>query len=710
MDVGTDFTFLADEKFDFDISLSPSSAKDTEDCDDEVFIGPVKHKEKCVLAAIQLHESDKKTSPSDDQSVWSPLSGDKFVEIFKEAHLLALQLGCSTNDDRKEEPLQPAPNQAVEKFVQESKSKLKLFDAFNGVDKTPVAIKRETYCIQDSPLQQLPPSIQQQTMRPNKHIERTEAQKSQILASPLKGPKVVKSLLVSPLTQKAKAPQAKTTVPPLGTGRIVSRLQPMRAATAQLKNNTLTVEKPKGTKKQSPVARKNLSSMGSTEDLLSGNSSIASDISDSSFNNSSIGQSKRTLALPNKLNLGKTQFKTPSAAGPRRNTSSSSSSHSSINTSLNSSLSSPPAASAKLNSSLHTSLNTSINGSRLKPNTNRFALVRPLGGIGSALKVASSDSNHHRLKPNAAPKANGNKPASVSMAQPQTPTGKVHRQTSAPNLHRLLPPAKPESGVKALSTKPQARVLPTPTSRLRPPQKPEGQSPDHTAKRSLKPTRLLSCGDIGSGSVQSTPIGSKGMQMNSSLIGRCISATPTSKFSSALPTSVSRRTSGILTTPRTVPRAIPSLRSIPALQASTSSRKLPVGSTECEQVKPKLTNSPSSPNEDNTIPPEICCSLNFSPENKPVSDKQQMVTLPPCTEDLLIDIEVEKTNTKIRKQSPIDYDSQPLIDLSNTPELNKQLIPLKPTSVSQLIDLSSPLIKLSPEANKENMDSPLLKF
>ncbi|XP_040199564.1 G2 and S phase-expressed protein 1 isoform X3 [Rana temporaria] len=642
MDAGN-FTFLEDEKFDFDVSLSPSSAKDTEDCEDEVFIGPVKHKEKCVSASIQLHESDKAPLP-DDQGVWSPLSGDKFVEIFKEAHLLALQLECSASDDKKE-PLQTVPNPVVEKFVQESKSKLKLFDTLNGVNKTPIAIKRETYCIQDSPLHQLPPSVQQQIVGPN-----TDAQRSQSLTSP-KAAKVVKCLLVSPLAQKAKAPQVKSTVSSLGIGKMVSRLQPIKANSAQSNKNSLTVEK---------------------------------------------------------LPLGKTQFKTPSAAPSlRKNTSSSSSSHSSVNTSLNSSSSSPPAASAKRNASLNTSLSTSINGSRLKPNMNK--LVRPLGGIGSTLKMASSDVNN-RLKPNAVAKTNGNKPASVSMAQPHTPAGKFQRQTSAPNLLRLLPPAKPESGVK-MSTKPQARIMPTPTSRLKPPQKSEGLSPEGTTRRSLKPTRLLSCGEIGSAIVQSTPMGAaKGM--NSSFIGRCISATPSSKRTSALPTPVSRRTSGILTTPRTVPRAIPSFRPTPAFQTSSkSSKKLIVGS-ECEQTKPKLSCSPISPTEDH-IAAEICCSLNFSPENK--SEKQQAVTIPQRTEVmhfqvLLIDIEVEKANTKIRKQVSIENDSQPLIDLSNTPDQNKQPILLKPTHVTQLIDFGSPLIKLSPAANKENMDSPLLKF
>ncbi|KAM5170653.1 G2 and S phase-expressed protein 1 isoform 2-T2 [Mantella aurantiaca] len=709
MDVGSSFTLLADEKFDFDISLSPSSAiEDTEDCDDEVFIGPVKHKEKCVSAAVQLQESAKKTSPppSGDQVVWSPLSGDKFVEIFKEAHLLALQLECSTNDNKKEEPLQTVPNPVVEKFVQESKSKLKLFDTFNEVNKTPIAIKRETYCIQDSPVHQLPPSVQQQIVRPNKDCEQTDARRCQSLANPLKVPKVVKSLSVSPLTQKAKTP-LKSTVSALSMGKMISRLQPMKATAAQSKTNSLTVGKPKAAKK-SPLGRKNLNSMGSTEDLVSGNSSI-----DSSLNNSSIGQSKRTLTLPSKLNLSKPQFKTPSAAtNLRRNTSSSSSSHSSINTSFNSSISSSissPPFNAKLNVSLNTSLNTSINSSKLKPNTSRLALVRPLGGVGSALKMAGSDASNNRLKPNSVTKTNGNKPASVSMAQPQTPSGKVLRQTSAPNLHRLPTPAKPESGVKAMSAKPQARIMPTPTSRLKPPQKPEGLSPDNSTRMALKPTRLLSCGDIGSGIIQSTPIGAaKGMQMNSGVMRRSISATPNSKHISTLPTPVSRRTSGILT-PRTVPRAIPSLRPTAALQASSkSSKKFLVGTNEGEQMKAKLPDSPSSPTEDNTA--EIVCSLNFSPENKLESKKQPAVLLPQQAEVLLIDIEVVKSNTKIRRQNSIENDSTPLIDLSNTPELSKQPILLKSTNLSQLIDLSSPLINLSPAANKENMDSPLLKF
>ncbi|XP_069812220.1 G2 and S phase-expressed protein 1 [Dendropsophus ebraccatus] len=718
MDACTDFTLLTDEKFDFDISLSPTSAKeDNEDCDDEVFVGPVGHKEKCVTAVLKSQSSEEKlTPPTTDQVVWSPLSGDKFVEIFKEAHLLALQLECFANEDqKKEEPATPVPNPAVEKFVQESKSKLNLFDAFNAeLNKTPVAIKRETYCVQDSPFHQLPPSVQQKLTMSNRKANKSCSVDSQNCTSPLKVPKPVKSHLSSPLAQKTKAPQGKNAVS-LANGKTVNKLQPMKAPTVHTKNNHLAVEKHKAVKKTSPARRKNLNSMGSTEDLLSDKSSIASDVSDSSFNTSIVGPSKRTLPVANKIGLNKAQFKTPSATvGYKRNTSSSSSSHSSMNASLNSSLSfSPPATNAKLNASLNTSLNTSATSSRQKTNANRFALVRPVSAMGSSLKNPTEVSNG-RLKLGTAIKPAGHKSTSVSVSQPLTPASKILRQTSAPNLQRLPPPSRMESAVKGANTKPQAKVLPTPTNRLKLPQKQEGLSPDRTTAKSFQPKRLLSYGEIGSGIAQSTPLGAtKVMTTNANIAPRNLSATPNSKHVSALPTPISRRTSGLVT-PRTIPRPISSLRPATAVQASSKSVKSPInGSAECEQNRTKAAKSPCSPIKDHAAPNTVCCSLNFSPESKHVfmaeNEERQSVAEKP-SEALLIDIEMDKTN-KVRKLSSIDIESQPLIDLSNTPEFNQRHVLLKPANI-QLIDLSSPLIKLSPTGNKENLeyDSPLLKF
>ncbi|XP_075713348.1 G2 and S phase-expressed protein 1 isoform X2 [Rhinoderma darwinii] len=668
----------------------------------------MRHKEKCVSAALRSLKSDEKSSPplKTDQVAWSPLNDDKFVEIFKEAHLLALQLECFSNDDhKKEEPAQPVPNQTVEKFVQESKSKVILFDACNEVTKTPVAIKRETYCIQDSPFHQLPPSVQQRLTGPNRKAGNSCGVESQNLASPLKVLKLVKSHSSSPLAQKSK-PLVKSGFPMANSGKTVSKLQPMKAPAVNTKNNRLAVEKPKAVKKTSPTRRKNLSSMGSTEDLLSDKSSIASDISDSSFNTSVVGPSKRTLPVPNKLGLSIAQFKPRSATSAfRKNTSSSSSSHSSMNTSLNSSLSSSPPA-------VHAKPNASVPSSRLKPNTNWLAVARPLSGIGLSSKNTTDLLNSH-LKPGTAAKPADDKSASVSVVKPQTPAGKMQKQTSAPNLQRLPPPTKMEIVVKGENAKPQARVMPTPTNRLKLPQKQEGLSPDRAVGMSSKPTRLLSCGEIGSGIAQSTPLRTtKGMAINSNLALRSISATPNSKHVSALPTPISRRTSGIVT-PRTIPRTISSVRLATAVQASNRS---PIGFAECEQKETKVAKSTCSPTEeDHLVSTTICCSLNFSPESKPVlmahrEEKQWVADKP--SEVLLIDIGVDKAVTKVRKHSSIDVESPALIDLSNTPEFTKKLIPLKAVDVGQLIDLSSPLVKRSPAGNKENLEyvSPLLKF
>ncbi|OCT87313.1 G2 and S-phase expressed 1 S homeolog isoform X2 [Xenopus laevis] len=717
MQAGGDFTLLADEKFDFDISLSPSSSKEGNgDCDDEVFIGPVRHKEKCVSASIS-EESDK-GSPSllNEDVPWSPLSGDKFVEIFKEAHLVALQLECFANDDTKEDlSAQNDTNQLVEKFVQESKNKLNIFENMDN-SKTPIALKRETYCVQDSPFNQLPPSVQQRLVMSGTGGEKKSALNSANHTSPVKMPRPIKGLSVSPLVQKSKVVQTKSTAPVANSKKTISCLQPIKATSLATKANRLTVEKSKSIRKISPVRKKHLSSAGSSEDIYSDKSSVASDISDSSFNSSIAGQNKRTLPAPGKIGLKKTQFKAPSnGAMLRKNTSSSSSSLSSMNASLNSSMStSPPSRNAKLNSSL----NVSVNASRLKPNQSRLSLVQPSGGSASTVKTNVPEMSKSRLKPNSTLKSvtveNCNKLSSVSVALPKTPAGKMQRQTSAPNLNRMPVLNKPESAIKGSScSKPQSKLMPTPTSRLKLPQRATGVSPDRSVLKTLQPTRLMSCGDLGSGIAESTPLRStQGTATSNSSVARSVSASPSTKQISSLPTPLSRRTSSALMTPRTIPRSISSQRTVQALQASAKPNKKPLVNGQKEGTK--TASSPGSPTEDFASADVIPCSLKFSPESKnmPVNGKETPKSS--NKEVLLVDIEElnHESDAKLRKHSSAGSDSYPLIDLSNTPEWNKIIVPLKPANVGQLIDLSSPLIQLSPGLNKENIvfDSPLLKF
>lgn len=61
--------WLNEEKFDFDLNISRSSLEDgvlnnTTDDDDEVFIGAVTHKEKCMAVLVQEKEAKKEAMKS----------------------------------------------------------------------------------------------------------------------------------------------------------------------------------------------------------------------------------------------------------------------------------------------------------------------------------------------------------------------------------------------------------------------------------------------------------------------------------------------------------------------------------------------------------------------------------------------------------------------------------------------------------------------
>ncbi|NXY13142.1 GTSE1 protein, partial [Atrichornis clamosus] len=148
----SDFSLLTDEKFDFDLSLSSTSGNE-----DEVFVGPIGHKERCIAASI---EAKKSVSAFDDKLTWSPLQGEKFVEIVKEAHLLALQIETgSKNKETKISKSEEQENKIIETFVEDSNSKLKILRN-KTIELSPRAVKRETYCVQDGPACQLPPCFQ----------------------------------------------------------------------------------------------------------------------------------------------------------------------------------------------------------------------------------------------------------------------------------------------------------------------------------------------------------------------------------------------------------------------------------------------------------------------------------------------------------------------------------------------------------------------
>ncbi|MGH0127325.1 UNVERIFIED_CONTAM: hypothetical protein FKN15_036695 [Acipenser sinensis] len=327
----------------FGIRCAYGCVKD-EDEDDEVFVGPVRHKEKCVSAGIEkqtnVTESKTETIPTGS---WSPISGDKFVEIFKEAHFLARQFEESGVDFVQPEK-RTVKNEVVEKFVENSKAKLNILHKAKEHVISPV--KRDTFCVWDSPLKQLPPAIQQRLLSSN-----TAASPSKINASASSPAKVCKTQ-----QQKQSTGSSANVCKKEATLSYSKRIPLSKAVSSKAggKSGHVAAEKPRTGIKSSSSRRRHNSSACSSEDLHSDNASIASDISESSLNGSILG--KRTVPVSNKIGLRKSYGTKPAVqhrgvgVATRRNTSSSSSSLSSMNSSMNSSISVSPTGKGKTNS------------------------------------------------------------------------------------------------------------------------------------------------------------------------------------------------------------------------------------------------------------------------------------------------------------------------------------------------------------------------
>lgn len=85
------------------------------------------------------------------------------MEVYKEAHLLALQIESkSKTKAARDVTAEDLWSQGVERFIQESKLKISLFEKENEMKKSPKSLKRETYYLSDSPLRG-PPLLGTQT-------------------------------------------------------------------------------------------------------------------------------------------------------------------------------------------------------------------------------------------------------------------------------------------------------------------------------------------------------------------------------------------------------------------------------------------------------------------------------------------------------------------------------------------------------------------
>ncbi|XP_029697591.1 G2 and S phase-expressed protein 1 isoform X1 [Takifugu rubripes] len=706
----SDLFFLHEEKFDFDMSMSPASSNGDED---EVFVEPVSRNERCVSVNVKTQLDGRQLRTS-----WSPLTGDQLEAVCQEAHKLASQLQSgersqSHSEDDKDNEATAAVTTQPDEFVQDSQAKLHVFEQSNRVLSP---IKRETFCVQESPLKQLPPAIQQRLLRGSSNTSIVSSLRS--ASAPLSTrpasahPKsVVKPACVtrlstsSPVTRARSQPKAGLRgKAPLGAVLPSKPAAPVAStSTTKSRVEKNRLQPPSRTvigRRCSPPRRTE-----SSEELLSDSASVASDISDSSINSSLLG--KRNLAprakgAVKKLPVVKASPLQSRRVMERKNTSSSSSSVSSFNSSISLS-----PAKGKLNSSMNRSVSSSTgpapgsDGRPINPSRARRST------INAAAEHASSVAGRRTLSTQA-------KKATPLKRAEFTPTKRVLEKSGSISATSTT---LPQGGLRTKS-KPEALVLITPSAGVR--------GPNHGDKsKMLKPKRLESVI-----SMDSLPQKSSAGPLTPSA-GTYKPLQFKTGRPSSLPTPVRRKPCTIpVSTPTNPPKLTkPPLESEADLPPESNSGDNEPSCSPSSTVALELEpDDPSIEPDDPSIEP-FCLEEEeelpvVTSSGPPEPDQSESAESGGTHKELehesearnLIELETaNESNHKAHEVLLLDLPAptlQPqeklLIDLTNTPNLirtsNKSC-----TGTQQLIDLSSPLIKWSPENKSENT-APLINL
>ncbi|XP_061780297.1 G2 and S phase-expressed protein 1 [Nerophis lumbriciformis] len=619
----SDVISLLDEKFDFDVSLSPESSKG-EDADD-VFLEPCVNGVTCapVKPFPRLEEiaADVRTS-------WSPLSGDQLDAVCLEAQRLAdrLQKGSGPPDG--------------ERFVRDVAAKLGALAQHPGMC-TPV--KRHTFLVQDSPIKDLPPAIQRRLQRGSgaARSSRLASSSNRLGSSSPVGAANTKMALRGKAVLGAVLP-SKPSAPKTSCAAERSRLHLSSKVAAP--------------RKVSPSP--GLASRAqSCEDLLSDWASVASDVSDSSLNSSAVG--KRTLAPPTKV-VRKQQAPPPPGRRltERRKTSSSSSSVSSVNSSMSLS-----PGKGKPNPSLGRSLSAST--ANVGRPANRSTRRSGLAVLADPPSCARS---RRTLSGQTGARSTPQKRAEATPLQP--PSSHRTSEKATPVPPGAATPARVQSGPRA---KLPALAPPTPCR----------VASVAGVSQVLKAKRLLSLAGMDS-LPQKAPAGP---------------FTPPRSLPrpSGLPTPLKRRMSAIPTaTPTNQARAArrPADADIPPRSGHSPAPADPIRTWpvfSLEEAEPISVPPPAEPSPDQSESPE---TPSQSEPGKDLIDLEAHKLIP---EVLLLDLPAP---------TPQPHEKL-LIDLRNTPDLIRTSS--KGGASAQLIDLTSPLIKWSPEDKKEN-NAPLINL
>ncbi|XP_067915203.1 G2 and S phase-expressed protein 1 isoform X3 [Heterodontus francisci] len=672
-----DFNLLSEENSDFDILLSPASGKS--DDDDEVFLGPVRHVEKCVAVGIDLNCEKEKSLNSIEAESWSPLNTDKFVEVSREANLLAQHYENHVEGKSEKMENKMMHNKLVEQFIEESKLKLILLKGISS----PSCPRRETFVVQDSPLRLLPPAIQKRLQ-----VCSSVARPGFLLKSPKRAAVRV--------TNSSVQPRQNCGNPSLGNNDVASCTKRTTFKEVPSSEQPCAPTKQMTSEKLKSGTRLTFSRkmhLNNTSEDLPDTTSINSDASDSPLHSSAFGHRNGSFA-PNQVSQPKVSGSKASGSVKKRSASMAvrTRNHTSSTSSLHYSPTSGRAVS--LNMPLNSSkLHTPKNGSRIAaPKSKSSSSTCAIDVPKTKLVIPA---NNCRL----ATPGKVNQQGSVM----QTLSNKGLQRIGSITDMKVDAKIKSNKAVNALGRdqcpKSKTSIVPSQASKIS-----SAPSPRTTRPKITEPKKLLSCSAIESGTVASTPnkLPVQGMLQTPNVPNRRVSVTPGTRRLSGLPTPLNRRMSGIPTfTSQTQPRPGSSSHQATAYRnRSMSATGAILASKQKMSGKPQILCSTDS-SEEEMSPPLVPCFLDFSPD-KPQTTCQE--TAKEHTSDTQIKENlIVEVNTKNKQ-----IEDHPLIDLSNTPDL-KRVAPLK--APEPLIDFSSPLIMLSP-ADKENVDvnSPLLKF
>lgn len=167
-----DIALITEETFDFGFSSFSDSPEDcAEEDDGQAIPGPIHFTERCVAKRIDLNiqGGDKSCNSRDTLLRWSPLSTEKLEEVVKEANCLAAQLEKCAMQEKENSHLlingssfsnQPTPegNPLV---------KVRLLQEERRSPKVPRSPRRETFFVMNSPLKDLLPTIDLESISPS---------------------------------------------------------------------------------------------------------------------------------------------------------------------------------------------------------------------------------------------------------------------------------------------------------------------------------------------------------------------------------------------------------------------------------------------------------------------------------------------------------------------------------------------------------------